>query len=139
VLLNTGDPRLDRIVDAVVARANQTIRPERVWLFGSQAKGTAGRASDVDAAFEFTFETVWKLLEHLAESEGLSADSPRRALMAGYKLGVLEDSPCGSTCSPTATRRPTSIITRAPSASSSPSRRVTGEPSGAPSRRRAPS
>jgi predicted nucleotidyltransferase len=53
VLLTTGDPRLDRIVDAVVARANQTIRPERVWLFGSQAKGTAGRASDVDLAFEF--------------------------------------------------------------------------------------
>jgi nucleotidyltransferase substrate binding protein (TIGR01987 family) len=42
-------------------------------------------------AFEFTFETVGKLLKHLAESEGLSADSPRRALMAGYKLGVLED------------------------------------------------
>ena len=34
---------------------------------------------------------MWKLLKHLAESEGLSADSPRRALMAGYKLGVLED------------------------------------------------
>jgi hypothetical protein len=42
VLLTTGDPWLDRIVDAVVARANQTIRPERVWLFGSQAKGPPG-------------------------------------------------------------------------------------------------
>lgn len=42
-------------------------------------------------AFEFTFETTWKLLKHVAEREGLGADSPRRALVAAYKLGILED------------------------------------------------
>ena len=42
-------------------------------------------------AFEFTFEAVWKLLKHLAESEGLAAESPKRALIAGYKIGVIED------------------------------------------------
>lgn len=49
----TGDLRLDRIVDAVVACANAAIKPNRVWLFGSHAKANAGRASDVDLAFEF--------------------------------------------------------------------------------------
>jgi hypothetical protein len=32
-------------------------------------------------AFEFTFETVWKLFKHIAEAEGLEAPSPKRALM----------------------------------------------------------
>lgn len=42
-------------------------------------------------AFEFTFEAVWKLLKNVAEREGLTAESPRRALVAGYKLGLIED------------------------------------------------
>lgn len=42
-------------------------------------------------AFEFTFETVWKLLKHVAEAEGLDAPSPKRALIAAHKLGLIED------------------------------------------------
>jgi nucleotidyltransferase substrate binding protein (TIGR01987 family) len=42
-------------------------------------------------AFELTFEAVWKLLEHVAEREGLAAESPRRALIAGYQLGLIDD------------------------------------------------
>ena len=36
----------------VVARAVRAIDPRRIWLFGSQARGTATRVSDVDLAFE---------------------------------------------------------------------------------------
>lgn len=43
---------MDSIVRDVVARAVKAIAPERVWLFGSHARGTATRASDVDLAFE---------------------------------------------------------------------------------------
>ena len=55
-------------------------------------------ASDRDRAgviqaFEFTFETLWKLLKAVAEREGLQAESPRRALVAGYKLGLIDDEP----------------------------------------------
>ena len=42
-------------------------------------------------AFEFTFEATWKLLKHLAESEGLAAESPKRALLAAFKLGIVTD------------------------------------------------
>lgn len=42
-------------------------------------------------AFEFTFEATWKLLKHVAEEEGLAAESPRRALTSGYKLGLVKD------------------------------------------------
>jgi nucleotidyltransferase substrate binding protein (TIGR01987 family) len=42
-------------------------------------------------AFEFTFEAIWKLLKHLAEGEGLTAESPKRALIAAYKMGVVKD------------------------------------------------
>jgi len=42
-------------------------------------------------AFEFTFETTWKMLKAIAESEGLTAESPKRALAAGYRLGILDD------------------------------------------------
>lgn len=37
-------------------------------------------------AFEFTFEATWKLLKL-----GLTAESPRRALTSGYKLGLVTD------------------------------------------------
>ncbi len=47
-----GDARLGRIVSDVLARAVRLVDPERAWLFGSQARGTATRASDVDLAFE---------------------------------------------------------------------------------------
>ena len=47
-----GNFRLDRIVRDVVARAVSAINPDRVWLFGSHARGTATQASDVDLAFE---------------------------------------------------------------------------------------
>ena len=42
-------------------------------------------------AFEFTFETTWKLLERVAEREGLEAESPKRAVTAAYKLGIVHD------------------------------------------------
>lgn len=42
-------------------------------------------------AFEFTFEATWELLKHVAEREGLDAESPKRALIAGHKLGHVRD------------------------------------------------
>jgi nucleotidyltransferase substrate binding protein (TIGR01987 family) len=42
-------------------------------------------------AFEFTFEATWKLFKAIAEAEGLNAESPRRALTAAHRLGIVED------------------------------------------------
>lgn len=44
-------------------------------------------------AFEFTFEAVWKLFKHVAETEGLEAQSPKRALVAAHRLGLIADEP----------------------------------------------
>lgn len=45
------DDRIVRVVDDVVARASRLLQVDRVWLFGSQAHGTATPSSDVDIAF----------------------------------------------------------------------------------------
>ena len=42
-------------------------------------------------AFEFTFEAMWKLLKHIAEAEGLAAESPKRALISAFKMGIVKD------------------------------------------------
>jgi nucleotidyltransferase substrate binding protein (TIGR01987 family) len=42
-------------------------------------------------AFEFTFETVWKLLKRLAEADGSTGASPKQAVIAAYKMGVVRD------------------------------------------------
>jgi predicted nucleotidyltransferase len=46
------DARLTRVVGDVVARAVRMLHPTRIWLFGSQARGTSSRGSDVDLALE---------------------------------------------------------------------------------------
>jgi predicted nucleotidyltransferase len=38
------DDRIAQVVADVVARASRLLDVERVWLFGSQARGTATRA-----------------------------------------------------------------------------------------------
>ncbi len=41
--------------------------------------------------FEFTFEALWKFLQSLATAEGLDAASPRKALQAALRMGLLDD------------------------------------------------
>ena len=41
-------------------------------------------------AFEFTFETCWKLMQKVAMAEGLDAPSPRAAISAGFRMGPCE-------------------------------------------------
>jgi nucleotidyltransferase substrate binding protein (TIGR01987 family) len=59
--------------------------------FLSQPVSTDRDRAGVIQAFEFTFEAVWKLLKAVAEREGLAAESPRRAIVAAYKLGLIDD------------------------------------------------
>ena len=59
--------------------------------FLSQPVGSDRDRAGVIQAFEFSFEAVWKLLKAVAEREGLAAESPRRAIVAAYKLGLIDD------------------------------------------------
>ncbi len=43
-------------------------------------------------AFEFTFELCWKTLQKLAAAEGLRAPSPKQALKAAFRLGLVKES-----------------------------------------------
>jgi predicted nucleotidyltransferase len=46
------EDRIARIVADIVGRADRMLNANRVWLFGSQAVGTATPGSDVDLAFQ---------------------------------------------------------------------------------------
>jgi len=50
--MGAEEPRLARILEHVVAKAVQDLDVERIWLFGSQNRGVATRASDVDLALK---------------------------------------------------------------------------------------
>jgi predicted nucleotidyltransferase len=45
------DAELRPLIADVLERAERTIRPERIWLFGSRARGTNQPHADVDLAF----------------------------------------------------------------------------------------
>jgi nucleotidyltransferase substrate binding protein (TIGR01987 family) len=40
-------------------------------------------------AFEFTFEQCWKTFQRIAQSQGIAATSPRQALEAALRLGLI--------------------------------------------------
>ena len=63
----------------------------RLTAFVTEPAATDRDRAGVIQAFEFTFEATWKLLKHVAEREGLDAESPKRALIAGHKLGLVRD------------------------------------------------
>jgi nucleotidyltransferase substrate binding protein (TIGR01987 family) len=41
--------------------------------------------------FEFTFELTWKTLRLYLLAEGINTNSPKEALKAAYRLGLLDD------------------------------------------------
>jgi Nucleotidyltransferase substrate binding protein like len=66
------------------ARENAETALAALQAFLATPVKTERDRAGVIQAFEFTFEAVWKLIKHVAEGEGLPAESPRRALMAGH-------------------------------------------------------
>jgi len=61
--------REQRILQHVIARARILLDPERIWLFGSVARGSATRSSDVDLAFEFPPEARASWARFVADTE----------------------------------------------------------------------
>lgn len=73
------------------ALANAEAALAQLVAFVSEPVRTDRDRAGVIQAFEFTFEAAWKLLKHRAAEEGLDAESPRRAILAGYKIGFVND------------------------------------------------
>lgn len=41
--------------------------------------------------FEFTIEMAWRALKHAAADQSIATASPRQALEAGFRLGLIDD------------------------------------------------
>ena len=52
---------------------------------------TARDRAGIIQAFEFSYETIWKLLQKIAEGDGLSVNSPREAFSFGFQKGLVHD------------------------------------------------
>ena len=59
--------------------------------FAQTANQTEVVRAGVIQAFEFTFELYWKVYQSLAVDQGLPAASPKAALKAAFKLGLIDD------------------------------------------------
>ncbi len=73
------------------ALANAEAAVAKLTAFVSEPAISERDRAGVIQAFEFTFEATWKLLKLAAEREGLDAESPKRALIAAHKLGIIRD------------------------------------------------
>jgi uncharacterized protein len=62
------------LIDRIVKRIVKRFRPERIILFGSQARGDAGPDSDVDLLVVMNFEG--SKLQKMAELRGTLRDIP---------------------------------------------------------------
>ena len=61
----------------------------RLGEFTNTPCATDREKAGVIQAFEFTFEQAWKLIQKIAQGEGLEANSPKSALMAGIQLKLI--------------------------------------------------
>lgn len=52
---------------------------------------TSRDRAGVIQAFEFSYETIWKLLQKMAESDGLSVNSPREAFSFAFQKGLVSN------------------------------------------------
>jgi nucleotidyltransferase substrate binding protein (TIGR01987 family) len=64
---------------------------EQLRLYLAQPVVTDRDRAGVIHAFEFTFECVWRLLKRVSEEQGIPAPSPKKALSAAFRLGLIRD------------------------------------------------
>lgn len=52
---------------------------------------TSRDRAGVIQAFEFSYETIWKLLQKMAEEDGLAVNSPRDAFSFAFQKGLVSN------------------------------------------------
>jgi nucleotidyltransferase substrate binding protein (TIGR01987 family) len=70
------------------ALSNTQCALQKLEEFIATEAETEREMAGVIQAFEFTFELFWKMLQKVAAIQGIDAPSPKRALAAGYQLGL---------------------------------------------------
>ncbi|WP_416672227.1 nucleotidyltransferase domain-containing protein [Egbenema bharatensis] len=84
----TDRQTLDQWLDLAVDRLEQAIAPEQILLFGSWARGTASRHSDIDLFI--VWNTAIPPLERIGQVLSLLQDSPLPIEVIVYTLDELE-------------------------------------------------
>jgi len=79
--------REQRILRYVVAQARRLLDPDRIWLFGSRARGLATRLSDVDIAFQLPAEAHASWARFVSDTE--------ESLPALAELDLVDVDRCG--------------------------------------------
>lgn len=55
---------MDNLYKCIIEKAIQMLKPKRIWVFGSRARGDFQPRSDIDLAFEFDEQSS---IEHWAQ------------------------------------------------------------------------
>ncbi|RYF10795.1 MAG: nucleotidyltransferase [Deltaproteobacteria bacterium] len=76
--------------DPAIALRNTEAALGRLELFLAVPVRDERERAGVIQAFEVTFEACWKLLQKVAQLQGLQAASPKAAMVAGFQLGLCE-------------------------------------------------
>ncbi|MBN1960350.1 MAG: nucleotidyltransferase substrate binding protein [Deltaproteobacteria bacterium] len=77
----TTQRKIDNFNKALAALNRFMLEPNR----------SEATAAGIIKGFEFTFEQTWKLFQHLADLAGMQTASPKAALRAALKLGLIDD------------------------------------------------
>lgn len=96
--LVTNDEQIFKFLTFVINKAKKQINPKRIILFGSRARGTANKFSDIDLSFEFdershrsNWAEFWMDLEYeapiLLEFDLVEFDTAPE----GLKTNILKD------------------------------------------------
>lgn len=72
-------------------RAQLEMAVSKLEQFLGESEGSELDKAGVIQAFELTFELAWKLFQSIATFEGDAAPTPRSALGAAFRAGVITD------------------------------------------------
>ncbi len=77
-----------KALDSLIETAQQELKNS---VQNDLALKKAVRAGIIQC-FEYTFEMLWKLLKVIADEELITANSPKAAFKAGFKLDLIQES-----------------------------------------------
>lgn len=76
-------------IDYSLINARKAIQELHAYV--AEPVRTARDRAGIIQAFEFSYEAIWKLLQKIAEADGLSVNSPREAFSFAFQKGLVTD------------------------------------------------
>ena len=76
-------------IEPAFQNATKAIQSLRSFL-SMPVKNDRDRAGVIQA-FEYCYETIWKLLQKIAEEQGMSVQTPKQAFNCSFSMGFIVD------------------------------------------------